>query len=545
MSSAINRDKASFAIEKMIQEVSMPKSEFVSKLVFSGKDPSFSEQFVLKRELVGRMLNWSVPGNRKIPDEKIIPFIVEVAGTEILMLSGIRELIGVYLFENHHEDFVKLIEEFCEDSQPITMASFKSIRLTYNGNFAKELCRLSGIPENYSSKGTKISTETNVLVNMPSPLPNLVDYQKDIVERLNMVLSQENGRSILCMPTGSGKTRTTSDAIIGYALENFQWPFSILWVADQSELCEQAFQTLISVFQDYGIREINRYEESRSLDYWRYFGGKNIDSIIAQRGPQVPGITVTSVQQFRKRNEKNEKEALALINNSDLIIVDEAHRNLDWLEKFDAILRNGNSKPPMIGLTATPMRSETLETARLSNIFQQILCPIPGGESDIQMMTDVMIDWGILSKRIERNYLEMFEQAENDMDAIAQIIESLIGTGHKSILVFAESVEEARNLCTVLRMGSSNIQSEYLESSTPMNSRKRILEDFKSGTVNVLLNYGILTTGFDAPNTDAILVCRKGLDQNSSLFIQMVGRGLRGKQFGGTEECTIIHFKGI
>lgn len=545
LSSAIDREIASKAIESMVQTICMAKSDFVRKLVFTGESPEFSEQFVVKRELVGKVLDWDIPGNRQIPSELLIPFIVEVSGTDLLMLSGIKELIGRYLFENRIEDFTQLVEDFGEESSSISLSSFNSIALTLNSKFAKEICKLSGIPLSYSGKGTKINSETHVLVNMPSPLPKLVGFQEDIVSRLRAILSEENGRAIICMPTGSGKTRTSSDAIIGYALENLQRPFSILWVADQNELCEQAFQTLIRVFQDYGIREINRIEESRSLDYWRYYNGKNITSISTSKGTLVPGVTVTSVQQFRKRDDKMEKEALALINNSDIVVIDEVHRNLDWLEKFDEKLRNGNGKPPVIGLTATPMRSETLETARLSNVFDHIFCPIKGGESDIQMMTNVLQEWGILSKKIELDYGEMVGQATNDAEAIIKIIKNLIFTGHKSILVFAESVEDARNLCTVLRIGDSAIQSEYLESKTPFNSRSRILADFKSGKVNVLLNYGILTTGFDAPNTDAVLVCRKNLSQTSALFIQMIGRGLRGKKFGGTEECTLIHYRGI
>jgi Type I site-specific restriction-modification system, R (restriction) subunit and related helicases len=46
-----------------------------------------------------------------------------------------------------------------------------------------------------------------------------------------------------------------------------------------------------------------------------------------------------------------------------------------------------------------------------------------------------------------------------------------------------------------------------------------------------------LTTGFDAPKTENIVICRPIFSE--VLYEQIVGRGLRGPEFGGTEYCTI------
>ena len=62
----------------------------------------------------------------------------------------------------------------------------------------------------------------------------------------------------------------------------------------------------------------------------------------------------------------------------------------------------------------------------------------------------------------------------------------------------------------------------------------------KKKKINSLLNFGVLTTGFDAPNTEYIVICRP--TTSAILYEQIVGRGLRGPKFGGTEECTIIDF---
>ena len=97
----------------------------------------------------------------------------------------------------------------------------------------------------------------------------------------------------------------------------------------------------------------------------------------------VPGITVTTVQQLRNRLSNHEPAAHALISNSDVIIIDEAHRNLDWIEDLARNLEENQRSTRMIGLTATPYRSLVSETGRLSTLFNHRACvPIPGGEHD-------------------------------------------------------------------------------------------------------------------------------------------------------------------
>ena len=53
----------------------------------------------------------------------------------------------------------------------------------------------------------------------------------------------------------------------------------------------------------------------------------------------------------------------------------------------------------------------------------------------------------------------------------------------------------------------------------------------------ILCNYGILTTGFDAPQTSAIVIARP--TKSYVLYAQMVGRGIRGIKAGGNKTCEI------
>lgn len=59
--------------------------------------------------------------------------------------------------------------------------------------------------------------------------------------------------------------------------------------------------------------------------------------------------------------------------------------------------------------------------------------------------------------------------------------------------------------------------------------------------MNILINYEVLTTGFDATNIECVFIARP--TQSVVLYSQMIGRGLRGPQMGGKEECLLVDVK--
>jgi len=72
-------------------------------------------------------------------------------------------------------------------------------------------------------------------------------------------------------------------------------------------------------------------------------------------------------------------------------------------------------------------------------------------------------------------------------------------------------------------------------------TRVRVTSEFVNGGVQILCNYGVLTTGFDAPKTDVVCIARP--TKSPVLYSQMIGRGLRGPAVGGTENCTIVEVR--
>ena len=84
------------------------------------------------------------------------------------------------------------------------------------------------------------------------------------------------------------------------------------------------------------------------------------------------------------------------------------------------------------------------------------------------------------------------------------------------------------------------MKSVVISGSTPRNERLISIQKFKNKEINFIINHSVLTYGFDAPETDNFVICRPIF--SDILYEQIIGRGLRGPKFGGTEYCNIIDF---
>ena len=85
------------------------------------------------------------------------------------------------------------------------------------------------------------------------------------------------------------------------------------------------------------------------------------------------------------------------------------------------------------------------------------------------------------------------------------------------------------------------INASHVDGATSLNRRSGILNDFKNKNLQVLCNERLISTGFDAPKTDTIIIAKPTF--SIVLYSQIIGRGLRGPEIGGTEYCKIIDVK--
>ena len=106
-------------------------------------------------------------------------------------------------------------------------------------------------------------------------------------------------------------------------------------------------------------------------------------------------------------------------------------------------------------------------------------------------------------------------------------------------LIFATSVEHAETVAALLQL--DGIPARAVSGKTEMAARRSAVEQFRSGELKVLVNYGVFREGFDAPKTRAIIVARPVYSPN--LYFQMIGRGLRGELNGGSDRCLVLNVK--
>lgn len=133
------------------------------------------------------------------------------------------------------------------------------------------------------------------------------------------------------------------------------------------------------------------------------------------------------------------------------------------------------------------------------------------------------------------------EIIENDRLYNGQICEiinkALNKYKRKKVLVFANGVSHAHNLALILNT-RYKIKAQAVDGKMNTGLRRQAIHDFRKGKIEVLCNHGILTSGFDVPDIDTLLICRTV--GSNALYTQMIGRGQRGTIAGGTEDLWLI-----
>jgi superfamily II DNA or RNA helicase len=221
---------------------------------------------------------------------------------------------------------------------------------------------------------------------------------------------------------------------------------------------------------------------------------------------------------------------------------------------------------PICGLTATPGRSglyKNEETMKLVNKFDAYLIKPDLGKEFAETPLRYFRENGYLAwpshiiyrsgreyvlteDEIQQMQLEgdiasgFLKRLANDRKRNELIIRRLLALPTNTpTLVYACTVEHAYFLADLLSELSGH-HAGAISSDTPLTIRRGLIQEFKEGKMQFLCNFGVLTTGFDAPKTECIAICRPTTSE--VLYEQIVGRGLRGPKFGGTDKCLVIDF---
>jgi DNA repair protein RadD len=97
------------------------------------------------------------------------------------------------------------------------------------------------------------------------------------------------------------------------------------------------------------------------------------------------------------------------------------------------------------------------------------------------------------------------------------------GSPRKGVLVFTQFVKES--VCLVKELQSVGISAAVVSADTPKREREQVIDGFRSGRIRVVANAATLTTGFDYPELDTVIMARATM--SLSLWYQIVGRAIR------------------
>ena len=318
---------------------------------------------------------------------------------------------------------------------------------------------------------------------------------------------------ILILPTGAGKSLVIADIA-----SRIDEPLMVL--QPSKEILEQN----VAKYASYGMGEYSIYSAS--------LGKKEVS--------RVTFATIGSVINHMEEFEQFHK-----------ILVDECHQVNPKGGMYKRFFEATDRK--IIGLTATPYRLASVQLEpkfgkipQYGSMLRFITRSRPRIFSDVLYFCQVgdLLSQGYLSpmryfglNRLDLNNVKvnsngseydeksLFKEMERVYfyDYLCEIIERLLhpqGAPRNGILVFTKFVNEAERLTW-----DFDGICEMVSGETPKKEREAILERFKSGQTKVVANVGVLTTGFDHPALDTIVLARPTM--SLALYYQMVGRAIR------------------
>lgn len=342
---------------------------------------------------------------------------------------------------------------------------------------------------------------------------NLRPYQEEAVSKTIEFLENETGNPCIVAPTGSGKS-----LILAELINRLNAPTLIL--SHRKEILEQNEEKLLKLAPDLNI---GVYSASLNRKRFRFVTIGQIQSVVKQ-------ISNPELKEFK------------------YIVVDECHLIPKDTETSYRRVIKACENARVIGLTATPIRlgegyiigedqvlnAISYDIPLKTLIDDGYLSPLVGKASVAQAdLTDVRKIGGefVLSearKRIDTDQLTLL--------AIAECLK--YGANRESWVVFASGVEHALKISIALN--KFGVENRVITGETLPLLREKYINEFKNKEIKALINCEVLTTGFDSPNVDFIVLLRA--TASTSLYVQILGRGMRISE--GKKDCLILDFCG-
>jgi superfamily II DNA or RNA helicase len=336
----------------------------------------------------------------------------------------------------------------------------------------------------------------------------LYGYQQKDIEKIFKILEAHPERYNLLyqLPTGGGKTVIFSQIVREYIQRTNK---KVLILTHRIELCKQTSRMLTG----FGVRNkiINsKIKELPDQDQYMCF------------------VAMVETLNNRLNDDKVELENLGMV------IIDEAHYN-----SFRKLFKFFN-KCFILGVTATPL-SSNIKLPMKDNYRELIV-----GDS-----ISSLIEKGFLAKANTYSYdvglstlkvgingdytVKSSEELYSNFSMQEKLLDAYMEKSHgKKTLIFNNGINTSREVYETFRNAGFDVR--HLDNTTSKQDRKDILKWFKKKPDAILTSVSILTTGFDEPTVESIILNRA--TKSLTLYYQMIGRGSR--VLPGKEEFTVI-----
>ncbi|MFO0680522.1 MAG: DEAD/DEAH box helicase family protein [Sandaracinus sp.] len=366
----------------------------------------------------------------------------------------------------------------------------------------------------------------------------LFEHQERAMLALRAWWSDRGARGVLCLPTGAGKTRTAVSFLVEQALASSA---RVLWLAHRVELIDQAISTFASVSgRARAPFSIGRYQA----------GGMRVvqptDVVVAS----IPTLARSTRGTLRTLDRLWQQQQ-----GFDVVVVDECHHGAarSWRALVEWVLAKAPATR-ILGLSATPTRSQRGEAAALWKLFQRVIHeePVPplieAGVLARPHVVVVSTERTFEANAYERAQFAKFDELPPSLvkriseDAVRQ--QAVVRTWRDrrdewgATLIFAATVVQGADLANRLR--ETGARSVMVSGATDDADRRAAVERFRRGDINVLVNCGLFTEGTDLPGVSTVFLARP--TRSRILFQQMVGRAMRGPKVGGSPDCNVVAF---
>ena len=531
-------------------------------------------------DMIELLVEWMPNGDTLLTKQRMISMIDSLYGTSILKDRSFRK----NLLLSMNESDILLIRDNClsgqekEESSLMTLIEVIAKKPWNNNHISLYLAKLWGVSENIFDKEVDDTTVNNIVKAPNEQFYELLDYQYYIKQRALFNLNSGNlqERMLIHMPTGTGKTKTSMHIITNYIEFSLQKKGLIIWVAHTIELLEQAYNTFCDVWGHLGDGEITAYK------LW----GSNI---IQDTSTELNGIAFCGLSKLMSIYDSNPALFERLKKECRLVVFDEAHKAAAAKTKRVIeslmLMPAGYENRALIGLSATPGRTTeaSYDNNLLTNMFggklihidadvinqinmgklkalnsvaeeniikyfqeRRILSKITPERltykkeftpRELAILGTALNDLGYDEKEYTEKQLEVLATNKARNTAIMQKLRMLHAENIPTI-VFACSVDHAKMLSAMLTL--EGIPNSLVVGELDSVDRRKAIETFKNrdSGVDIIINYEVLTTGFDSKNIRCVFITRP--TKSIVLYSQMLGRGLRGPMMGGNESCQLI-----